>query len=122
MPGISVVVINSCTSDNDFTRNSCLSISSSLITSSRSSTGSSPVSSLIMLISASFSESAAVRCCPCEPKFRALIPSMKNSRSSLCGPLPVVRLFRSCSNEFLSSLYIFSSRFSLHSSPEIFGA
>lgn len=47
---------------------------SSLMTSSSSRMGYSPVSERRNSSSASFSESTPVRCCPCEPKVRRLMP------------------------------------------------
>lgn len=93
------------TSDNEVFTNSCLSLSSSLITSSEGTVllVHSPVSSLINADFSQFS-SAAVPYCPCE-QIRAC-PSMK-----IPIILPVLFLLSAFSDHvqirFLNSLYIF---------------
>ena len=70
-----------------FRTNSCLSASSSESTSSRSSTGYSPVSARKISRSANFIERAAVLAWPWEAKLRALRPFTEISMSSLCAPV-----------------------------------
>lgn len=64
----SVVVIKSCISSSELIRKSG---GLRQVRSSRHQAAAqlSPVSSFMSFISASFSESAAVLCCPCEPNF-----------------------------------------------------
>jgi len=91
-----------CTSIIEFKMNFCLLVSSSDKTSSKSKTGYSPISSLMILREANFIVRIAVLCCPCDPKLLVSIPFISIKKSSLCGPTDVFFL--------IISLFLFNFR------------
>jgi len=117
MSSIPVHVIKVCIPSKAFSIYCCLLISSSDKTSSRRSTGASPVMLLIISIDANFIVKIAVLCCPCDPKLLVSIPLIFISKSSLCGPTEVlpfsISFFLFFSNWPRSSSYASNTFFTL---------